>query len=88
MAYLISYDIVSPDTNRTEVELDIATLGNVEKFLTTTFLVVTSLDIEEVHAIATKSLKSGDKMLICETSKPVKGRLYKSEWNWINQNLS
>ena len=85
--YMISYDLHSPTKNRQQVEDSIKSLGNWCKYVSTTFLVSTYNDIENVQKIATKYLDGNDSMIICKVLKPVKGWLSNDQWNWISSNI-
>ena len=85
--YMISYDLHSPTNNRQQVEDSIKSLGNWCKYVSTTFLVSTYNDIENVQKIATKYLDGNDNMIICKVLKPIKGWLSKEQWNWISSNI-
>ena len=85
--YMISYDLNSPSSNRKEVEESIKSLGSWCKYVSTTFLVSSYKNINEVQSIATKYLDSNDSMVICLVQKPIKGWLSQEQWNWISQNI-
>ena len=85
--YMISYDLNSPTKNRTAVEDAIKSLGNWCKYVSTTFLVSSRKNIDEVQSIATKHLDSNDSMIICKVQKPIKGWLSQSQWDWIHKNI-
>ena len=85
--YMISYDLHAPTQNRENVEQDIKSLGTWCKYLTTTFLVSTSLSIDNVVSIASKHFDGNDKMICSQVIKPIKGLLTKEQWDWINANL-
>ena len=85
--YMISYDLHSPTNNRQQVEDSIKSLGNWCKYVSTTFLVSTYNDIENVQKIATKYLDGNDSMIICGVLKPVKGWLSNHQWDWISSNI-
>lgn len=85
--YMISYDLHSPTNNRENVENSIKNLGTWCKYLSTTFLVKTNLDIYEVENNVTKYLDSNDSMEICKVVKPIRGWLTEKQWKWIQENL-
>lgn len=85
--YMISYDLNSPTHNRALVEDSIKSLGSWCKYVSTTFLVRSYKNVDEVNKIATKNLDGNDRMIICKVGKPICGWLSDKEWNWINNNL-
>ena len=85
--YMISYDLHAPTSNREAVEDAIKSLGPWCKYLTTTFLVSTWLDLDAVQSKATAPLDGNDRMIICKVTKPIGGWLSQDQWNWIAQNL-
>ncbi len=87
MVYMISYDLKSPTSNREEVENSIKSLGPWCKYVTTTYLVKSSLSIDAVQSKVTANLDSNDRMIICKVEKPIKGFLTSKQWDWIHQNL-
>lgn len=84
---MISYDLNSPTNNRKDVEDSIKSLGSWCKYVSTTFIISTYRNSDEVQAIATKKLDSNDSMIICKVQKPIKGWLTKDQWDWMNQNI-
>ena len=78
--YMISYDLHSPTNNRENVENSIKNSGTWCKYLSTTFLVKTNLDIYEVENNVTKYLDSNDSMEICKVVKPIRGWLTEKQW--------
>ena len=87
MVYMISYDLNAPSSNREAVEKSIKSLGSWCKYLTTTFLVKSSLSIKDVQKLCAANLDSNDRMIICKVEKPVDGYLNQEQWDWINTNL-
>ena len=85
--YMISYDLVSPTHNRQQIEDSIKSLGTWCKYLTTTFLVSTNKNLDEVQNISTKFLDGNDSMIVCKVQKPIKGWLSKEHWDWIKANI-
>lgn len=85
--YMISYDLHAPTNNRTAVQEAIQSLGSWCKYVSTTYLVNTSLPISEVQDICTKPLDGNDKMLIAEITGIVHGCLTDKEWQWIAENI-
>ena len=85
--YMISYDLHSPTSNREDVEESIKSLGTWCKYLTTTFLVSTSKNLDTVQDAAIKHLDNNDRMIVCRVEKPIRGWLSQDQWNWISQNL-
>jgi len=85
--YMISYDLHAPTNNREKVEDAIKSLGNWCKYVSTTFLVSTTKDIDSVQSTVTTSLDSNDRMIICKVEKPIKGWLSEEQWTWIEENL-
>jgi hypothetical protein len=84
---MISYDLHSPTVNREKVEESIKALGTWCKYVSTTFLVSTSLSADTVQEKATKHLDGNDRMIIANCNKPIKGWLSQEEWDWIKKNL-
>ena len=87
MVYMISYDLHSPTKNRVSVEDDIKSFGTWCKYLTTTFLISTSSDLETVSDKCVSHLDGNDSMIISKVTKPIKGWLTQEQWNWISENL-
>ncbi len=85
--YMISYDLHAPTNNRTKVQDAIESLGSWCKYVSTTYLVNTSLSILEVQDICTKPLDGNDKMLIAEVTGTLHGYLTDREWKWIAENI-
>ena len=85
--YMISYDLHAPTQNRTYVEQDIESIGPWCKYLTTTYLVSSSLPLNNVVTIAGKHFDINDKMICSQVTKPISGYLTAEQWNWINTNL-
>jgi len=85
--YMISYDLHSPTNNREKVERDIESLGPWCKYVSTTYLVTTSSNLDSISAIAIRNLDSNDRMVISKVEKPIKGWLSDRQWNWIKKNL-
>lgn len=85
--YMISYDLNSPTNNRKNVEDSIKSLGTWCKFVSTTFLVSSYKDIDDVQTIATQYLDSNDSMIITKIQKPIKGWLSQEQWDWIHKYL-
>ena len=84
---MISYDLHSPTNNRDDVENAIKNLGPWCKYVSTTFLVKTQLDIDTVQEKTTRSLDDNDRMIICKVEKPIRGWLSDKQWTWIRENL-
>lgn len=87
MVYMISYDLHAPTNNREQVEADIKSLGKWCKYLTTTFLVSTTLELDSVQKVVTKHLDGNDAMINCKIEKPIRGWLAEEQWKWIRENL-
>lgn len=87
MVYMISYDLHSPTKNRESVEEDIKSFGTWCKYLTTTFLISTSSDLEIVSGKCVSHLDGNDSMIISKVTKPIKGWLTQDQWKWISENL-
>lgn len=85
--YMISYDLHSPTNNRENVENAIKGLGTWCKYVTTTFLVKTDLDVYAVEKTAVAYLDTNDSMVICKIEKPIRGWLTEAQWKWIRENL-
>lgn len=85
--YMISYDLHAPTNNRKAVQDAIQSLGSWCKYVSTTYLVNTTLSIWEVQNICTKPLDSNDRMIIAEITGTVHGQLLDTEWQWIQQNI-
>lgn len=85
MIYMISYDLSAPTTNRTMVENSIKSLGLWCKYLTTTFLVSSTMSLADVQAAAAQHLDSNDRMIVCRVEKPVGGFLAQEQWEWIHR---
>lgn len=85
--YMISYDLNSPTKNRTAVEDSIKSLGSWCRYVSTTFLVSSSKNVDDVQDIVTKHLDSNDSMIICKVQKPIKGWLSQDQWDWIHKNI-
>jgi len=85
--YMISYDLNSPTKNRTAVEDSIKSLGNWCRYVSTTFLVSSRKNIDEVQSIVTNNLDSNDYMIISKVQKPIKGWLDQKQWDWIHENI-
>ena len=85
--YMISYDLNSPTNNRKAVEDSIKSLGSWCKYVSTTFIVSSYKNLDDVQSIVTKNLDSNDSMIICKVQKPIKGWLSKSQWDWIHKNI-
>lgn len=86
-AYLISYDLHAPAKNREIVEEEIKLFGSWCKYLTNTFLVKTSNNIDVVNNRIIQHLDSNDRLMIIEVKKPIGGRLDSDQWDWIHKNL-
>ena len=67
MIYMISYDLHSPTKNREDVENDIKSFGTWCKYLTTTFLISTSADI---NTVSKKCVSPQIKKTISERTTP------------------
>lgn len=87
MIYMISYDLHSPTQNREDVENDIKSFGTWCKYLTTTFLISTSSDLNTVSDKCVSHLDGNDAMIITKVTKPIKGWLSRKQWDWISENL-
>lgn len=85
--FMISYDLHSPTNNREKVEESIKSLGTWCKYLTTTFVIKTSLSKSDVQSKATANLDGNDAMIIAEVTGSLKGWLSAKQWDWINKNL-
>lgn len=85
--YMISYDLKAPTNNREKVEKSIQALGSWCKYVSTTYLVKSSLSVYEVQTAVTKYLDGNDYMIIGKVEKPICGCLSQEQWNWIHQNL-
>lgn len=87
MVYMISYDLHAPTSNRENVEKSIESLGSWCKYLTTTYLVSTNYDINQVEKKATKFIDGNDRMIIAKVEKPIGGWLAQDQWDWIKTHL-
>ena len=85
--YMISYDLHAPTNNRDKVENAIKALGTWCKFVSTTFLVKSTLGVDGVQSAVVMHLDANDRMVICEVVKPIKGWLSPEQWSQANQNL-
>ena len=85
--YMISYDLHAPTNNRTAVQDAIQSLGSWCKYVSTTYLVNTSLSIKEVQDICTQPLDGNDRILIAEITGTIHGQLLDTEFQWIQQNI-
>lgn len=85
--YMISYDLKAPTDNREKVENSIKNLGPWCKYVSTTYLVKTSLDVFAVEKKVIEFLDKNDRMVICSVEKPIRGWLSEDEWKWIRENL-
>ena len=86
MIYMISYDLNVPGNNREDVIKSIESFGSWCKCATTTYLIKTELQINDVEAVVTKYLDNTDAIIICQVSGNIKGRLHQKEWDWIHNN--
>jgi hypothetical protein len=84
---MISYDLHAPTNNREKVEDAIKGLGPWCKYVSTTFLVSSTKDVDSVQTVVTSDLDSNDRMIICKVEKPIMGFLSEKQWAWINENL-
>ena len=57
------------------------------KYLTTTFLISTSSDLNTVSDRCVSHLDGNDAMIITKVTKPIKGWLSQKQWDWISENL-
>ena len=78
--YMISYDLHEPASHREDVQDAIKSLGSWCKYVSTTYLVNTSLPIREVQDICTAPLGGNDRMLIAEITGTVHGQLLDTEF--------
>lgn len=85
--YMISYDLHEPTNNRTAVQEAIESIGTWHKYVSTTYLVKTSLSIKEVQSICTKPLDENDRMIIAEITGYVHGYLTDAEWQSLQQDI-
>lgn len=85
--YMISYDLHAPTNNRTAVQDAIKSLGSWCKYVSTTYLVNTTLSIKEVQDICTAPLDGNDRMLIAEITGTIHGQLLDTEFQWIQENI-
>ncbi len=85
--YMISYDLHEPASHRKDVQDAIKSLGSWCKYVSTTYLVNTSLPIREVQDICTVPLVGNDRMLIAEITGTVHGQLLDTEFQWIQENI-
>ena len=85
--YMISYDLHAPINNRDAVQDAIKSLGSWCKYVSTTYLVKTSLPIKEVQSICTKPLDENDRMIIAEITGYVHGYLTDEEWQSLQQDI-
>ncbi len=79
MIYMISYVLHLPTQNRENVENDIKSLGTWCKYLTTTFLISTSYDLNTVSKKCVSHLDGNDAMIVTQVTKPIKGWLSKEQ---------
>lgn len=87
MVHMISYDLNKPGQNYDNVHEAIEGLGVWCHYLESTYLVNTSLSLDDVQSKVTSCLDASDRMIICEINKPINGWLSEEQWNWINSNL-
>lgn len=87
MIYMISFDLLSPTQNRETVENDIKSFGTWCKYLTTTYLISTTADVNTVSNKCVSHLDGNDAMIITKVDKPIKGWLSQKQWKWISENL-
>lgn len=86
-AYMISYDLHAPTNNRKDVEDTIESLGAWCKYLTTTYLVKSSLTLSQIQSEVSAQLDSNDAMIIAKVTD-INGWLSNDKWNWINNNIT
>jgi hypothetical protein len=85
--YMISYDLNAPGKDYKDLYNDIQSLGPWCRYVESTYLVKTNLNIFEVEKRASQHLDGSDRMIICEIVKPIRGWLSNEQWKWINENL-
>ena len=84
---MISYDLNSPTKNRKSVEDDIKSFGTWCRYLSTTYLISTPLDINTVTKKCISHLDGNDEMIVAKVTKPINGWLSHKQWEWISRNL-